>query len=225
MAPPAFDHHLGLAQRVEDLALQQLVAQAGVEALHASVLPRAAGRDAGGSRAHGADPGLDPLGHELGAVVRADVPGHAAQDEQVGQHVDHVSGSELAPDPDGQALVGELVDDVEHPELAAIMGAVLHEVVRPDVVRPLRLEPEAGAVGQPQPPALGLPRRDLEPLPASDPPHPFVVHQPARRGPRQGRDLAVAVAAVPARELEMVSAVSCSSSSRPRGSLRCVERC
>jgi hypothetical protein len=28
---PAFDHHLGLAQRVEDLAVQQLVAQAGVE--------------------------------------------------------------------------------------------------------------------------------------------------------------------------------------------------
>src|SRR3712207_7140333 len=52
--------------------LQQLVAQAGVERFHVSVLPRAAGRDVGGLGAHGADPGLDRLGHELGAVVRAD---------------------------------------------------------------------------------------------------------------------------------------------------------
>ena len=125
MAPPAFDHDLGLAQRVEDLAFQRLVAQARVEGFHVAVLPRAAGRDAGRLGADRRDPALHRLGRELGAVVRADVPGHAAQDEQVGQHVDHVSGSELAPDPDGQALVGELVDDVEHPELAAIMGAVL----------------------------------------------------------------------------------------------------
>src|SRR3712207_7134030 len=50
---------------------------------------------------------LHRLGHELGAVVRADVPGHAAQEEQVGQHVDDICRLELAPDPDGQALVGE----------------------------------------------------------------------------------------------------------------------
>src|SRR3712207_7072002 len=54
------------------------------------------------------------------AIVRANMRRHAAQDEQVGQHVDDVAGLELAPDPDGQALVGELVDHVQHPELAAI---------------------------------------------------------------------------------------------------------
>jgi hypothetical protein len=37
---------------------------------------------------------------------------HAAQDEQVGQDVDHVGGLELAGDPDRQALVGVLVEDV-----------------------------------------------------------------------------------------------------------------
>src|SRR5215218_9442783 len=42
VAPPAFDNHLGLPKRVEDLALQQFVAQAGVERLHVPVLPRAA---------------------------------------------------------------------------------------------------------------------------------------------------------------------------------------
>src|SRR3712207_3441545 len=90
---------------------------------------------------------LHRLGHELGAVVRADVPGHAAQEEQVGQHVDDICRLELAPDPDGQALVGERVEDVEQPEPAPVVGAVLHEVVAPDVVRPLRAQPAPGAAG------------------------------------------------------------------------------
>ena len=45
---------------------------------------------------------------------------HAAQDEQVGQDVDDLGGPELAGDPDGQALVGEPVEDVEQPELAPV---------------------------------------------------------------------------------------------------------
>jgi hypothetical protein len=44
VAPPAFDQDLGLAQAVEDLSLEQLVKQAGVEALDIAVLPRAARR-------------------------------------------------------------------------------------------------------------------------------------------------------------------------------------
>ena len=36
---------------------------------------------------------------------------------------------QLAGDPDGQALAGERINDVEHPELAAVMGAILDEVV------------------------------------------------------------------------------------------------
>jgi hypothetical protein len=45
------------------------------------------------------------------------VAGHPAQDEQVREHVDDVDRLELAGDPDGQALVGELIDDVEQAEL------------------------------------------------------------------------------------------------------------
>ena len=47
MAPPAFDDDLGLAQSVEDLAVEQLVAKAGVEALDVAVLPGAASLDVG----------------------------------------------------------------------------------------------------------------------------------------------------------------------------------
>ena len=82
--------------------------------------------------------------------------GHAAQDEQVRQHVDDVDRLELAVDPDRQAFAGELVDDVEHAELAAVMGAVLDEVVGPDMVGMLRPQPDARAVVQPQPAPLGL---------------------------------------------------------------------
>src|SRR4051812_42488561 len=40
-----------------------------------------------------------------GAVVGADVARHAAQDEQIGQDINHVHGLEPARHPDRQALV------------------------------------------------------------------------------------------------------------------------
>src|SRR5271163_2242405 len=45
---PALDDDLGLAQRVEDLAVEEFVAQARIEALDEAVLPRAARGDVGG---------------------------------------------------------------------------------------------------------------------------------------------------------------------------------
>src|SRR5918993_5315150 len=125
VAPPALDHDLCLAQAVEDLAIEQLVPEPGVEALDEAVLPRAARGDVGGLGTHGRDPFLDGLGHELRSVVGADVAQHAAQDEEIGQDVDHVRGLELASDPDRQALVRELVDEVEHAVLSSIVSAVL----------------------------------------------------------------------------------------------------
>ena len=69
--------------------------------------------------------------------------GNAAQDEQVGQRIDHVDGFEPTGYTDGQALVGELVDDVEHADPAPVMGAVLDKVVRPDVIAVLGSEADA----------------------------------------------------------------------------------
>jgi hypothetical protein len=57
------------------------------------------------------------------------VRGHAAQDEQVGEHVDHVGCAELARDPDRQRLAGELVHHTQHAESTAVTSAVLDEVV------------------------------------------------------------------------------------------------
>src|SRR5881409_2242112 len=110
---PALDDDLRLAKGVEDLAIEQFVPQPGIEALDVSVLPRTARSDVGGLGSDRRDPLLDGLGDELRAVVGADVARHAAQDEQVREHVDEVDRLELASDADRQALVGELVDDVE----------------------------------------------------------------------------------------------------------------
>jgi hypothetical protein len=55
------------------------------------------------------------------------VLGYASQDEQVREHIDHISGLELAAHPDGQALMRELVDHIQHPVLSPVMGAILHK--------------------------------------------------------------------------------------------------
>src|SRR5690606_30512953 len=92
----------GLFERVEDLAVEEFVAQASIEALDVAILPWASGCDVGSLRPDGGDPVLHGRGDELRAVVGTDVLRHAAQDEQVGQDVDDVGGVELAIDADRQ---------------------------------------------------------------------------------------------------------------------------
>ena len=65
VASPALDDDLGLAQSIEDLAVEQLIAKASVEALDVAVLPRTAPLDIGSLGADSGDPSLDGLGDEL----------------------------------------------------------------------------------------------------------------------------------------------------------------
>jgi hypothetical protein len=58
--------------------------------------------------------------------------------------------------------VGELVDDIEHAVLAAVVSAILNEVVGPDVVGTLGPSPDAGAVGKPETAAFRLLLRNLQ---------------------------------------------------------------
>ena len=66
------------------------------------------------------------------------------------QHVDDVDRLEPAGYPNGQALVGELVDDVGQSDFVPIMGALLEKVIGPYVVGPLGPQPDARSVRQPQ---------------------------------------------------------------------------
>ena len=107
---PFLDQDLGLPQAVEDFAVEQLVSEPGIEAFTISVLPRRPWFDIGGFGTDSGDPVPHRLRHELRAIIRPDVVGHAPQDEQIGQDVDDVGRSELPIDPDRQAFPGELVD-------------------------------------------------------------------------------------------------------------------
>src|SRR3954463_5356351 len=77
MPAPALDDDLRLVESVEDLAVEQLVPEPGIEALDIAILPRAAWSDVGGLGSNRRDPLLDGLGDELRAVVGADVPRQA----------------------------------------------------------------------------------------------------------------------------------------------------
>ena len=140
VAPRALDDDLSLRQCVEDLSIEQFVTQTSIKALDVSVLPGAAGLDVGGLGTDSFDPLLHRLGHELRTIIGADVTRDATQDEQVGQHVDHVDSLELAVDTDRQAFVGELVEDIEHAEPAAVMGAILDEVIGPHMIGMLAID-------------------------------------------------------------------------------------
>ena len=69
MAAPAFDHDLCLLERVEDLTVQKLIAEFGIEAFAVAVLPWTAGLDERRFRANCDDPFPDRLRDELRAVV------------------------------------------------------------------------------------------------------------------------------------------------------------
>ena len=190
-AAPAFHDDAGLGERVEDLTIEKLVPDAGIEALDVAVLPRAARRDVGCFGTDGGNPVLDGFRNELRAIVGPYVLWHAPKDEEIGQDVDHIRGFELPVEPDRQALQRELVDHVQHAILSAIMGAVLEEVIGPDVIWPFRPKPDAGAIALPDAAALGLPARDLQPFLPPDPLHPLVIDHPAR-APQHGGNLPVA---------------------------------
>jgi len=75
--------------------------------------------------------------------------GDAAQDEEVGKHVDDIDRLQLSLDPDGDAFPRELVDHIEHTDFPAIVRPILDEVVRSDMVGVFRSKPDARVVVQP----------------------------------------------------------------------------
>ncbi len=69
MAAPALDDNLRLSEAVEDLPVQLLVAELGIEALTVTVLPGGPQLDVGGRRADGDDPFPHRLCDELRAIA------------------------------------------------------------------------------------------------------------------------------------------------------------
>ena len=122
------------------------------------------------------------------------MPGHAAQDEQVGERIDDVDGLE----PAGYTMAKHSwVNSSMMLSMRNLrrLGAVLDEVVGPDIIALLGSEPDARPIRQPQATAFGLLPGNLQPLASPDPLDPLIVDQPAGPAQQLG-NLAIAVAAI-----------------------------
>jgi len=140
---PPLDQDFCFQRGVENLAVEELVTELPIEGFHIPILPGRSGLD---EERVDADAG-EPLAHhrrgEFRPIVGADVRGHSALDEEVGQAVQHVVAAQSATDIDRQALAGVFIDQSEHPKRSPLTGARLHEVVAPDVIPVLGPEPHA----------------------------------------------------------------------------------
>ena len=195
VASPVLDQHLRLSQRREDLAVEKLVPQLRVQALAVAVLPWTSRFDV---ERLDADP-TEPVSHvdrdELRAVVGANVLRRSVRDEEIGQTVEHVIGSEPSRNDDRQTPARELIQHDQHAEGATVLRAVLDEVVRPDVVRPLGSQPHARPVVEPETAPFRLLHWYFQPFPSPDPIDALDVDPPAF-GNEHLADAPVAVAAV-----------------------------
>ena len=176
---PLLDQQLGLLHRVEDLAVEQLVAQLAVEILDISVLPWAARLDVQRLHADSAEPLPHDGRGELAAVVASHMLWNAAGGHEPAQPFEHVIARQASGHVDAQALARVLIDDHQEPQWQPIVRATTHEVIGPHMILPLRAQPHTAPIVEPQSPAFGLPSRHLQ---AFSPPDAFdslVVHSPA----------------------------------------------
>ena len=90
VAAPALDQHLGLLQRVEDLAVEELVPELSIEALVVTVLPRTAWLDVEGLYVDPTEPVPDRLGCELAAIVGPDMIRSPVLGKELSQNRQHV---------------------------------------------------------------------------------------------------------------------------------------
>jgi len=178
MTAPPLDENLRLVERRELLAFEQLVAELGVEALAIAILPWASRFDVERLYTDPAEPTAHVASDELRAVVGSDMLRCPVRDEQISQALEDVVGAQTPRHDNRQASPGELVDDGEHPNGPPILGAILDEVIGPDMIGPLGsscwkhafgMMPDARSVIEPQTAAFGLLLWHFQPFPAPDP--------------------------------------------------------
>jgi len=128
---PVLEEHLSLEQTVEELTVQELVAQSAVERLDPGVLPWRSRVDEDGVDAGEPAPVDHGIGNELGSVVEAQVGRRSSLGHQLLQAAHDGVCPDGALGLDGQALTGTLVDDVQHLDGPPVGGLVELEVEGP----------------------------------------------------------------------------------------------
>ena len=157
---PTVDDPASLCQAEEQLAIQELITQLAVEALHVAVLPGAAWGNEQRLDVGLAEPFAYLLRHELWTAgtdaqrwSAADELGSPSHGKQVTQDFHNLPGGERSSNLDRQALASEFVDHYQEPNLSSIFGSIGDEVVRPDVIFVLGTSTDAAilaaTIGQP----------------------------------------------------------------------------
>ena len=163
---PVGDDDAGLGERVELLAVEALVPEAGVKGFNVTVLPGRARVDVERTDAAVSQAVADGAGDKLGPVVGADVLGGAVGFDSLGEHRHDVFGTDATGDVVGDALLRVLVDEHEGAEAAPSRRDVRHEVPCPDMAGVGRLRRDAaGGVAAAGPPRLLLWHAEAEQAP------------------------------------------------------------
>ena len=131
---PLRRQRVGVVQTVEDLRVQEFIAQPPVEALRVPVLLRAARRDV--QHLHARDPRQprDRPRDELAAVAAPNVVRHAACAERPDEQVHDVLAGHAALDLQQHALTRELINHAQPLQRTIAIVAVVDEVHAPHVV-------------------------------------------------------------------------------------------
>ena len=110
-ADPVGDDDAGLGERVELLAVEALVPEAGVKGFDVTVLPRRARVDVERADAAVSQAVPDGTGDKLWAVVGADMFRRSVGFDGLGEDSHDVVSADAAGDVVGDALFGVLVDE------------------------------------------------------------------------------------------------------------------
>ena len=116
--------------------------------------------------------------------------------EEIGQAVEHVIGVELSVNHDVEALPTEFVYDCQDLDGTAVVSAVLHKVIGPDMVTMGGPEPDTRPIIEPQTSAFRLLLGNLQPLLTPDAFHPLMIDPPTL-SLEQGGDATIPITPVP----------------------------
>ncbi len=175
--PPGEPPRLGQVGKL--LAVHQLVAQPAEERFGIAVLPGTARLDVQHLQARSLAMSADRLGDELGAVVAANVPRHAAHQEQIRQHIDHPLGRDAAIHFQCQTFARVFVGDREPLQRLPRRGPIVDEVPRPNMILVFRATPHATVATVAQTPLFVGLSRHFESLTAPQPIDLLHVHVPS----------------------------------------------
>ena len=116
--------------------------------------------------------------------------------EEIREAMEHVIGAKLSLHHNVQALPTEFVDDRQDLEGTAVVRAVCHKIIGPDVMAMGGPEPDTRSIVEPQTSTLGLLLGNIQPLLTPDAFHPLVIDPPTLSS-EQCRNPAITVTPIP----------------------------